>query len=211
MTPYGNNSMSVHQSGSQFFVVVFSCLVWSSLSNNLARSLGHHRWLRNNPFHLILFSTALVELAKSIPVHSKYGLLTYSSVYLYFFFHSLCPVELSLLDQKTLRHGQTTLVFVSWPWSVHHILQWLLGPFCEPPHWLYGPCTKCSVTFGSISSQRPAFFSLALPSRSMIHKHTKHMEMTMERIGYTVDPRDTVKRQWLEHLWDHGNSFEIWL
>ena len=32
---------------------------------------------------------------------------------------------------------------------------------------------KCSVTFGSISSQRPAFFSLALLSRSMTHRRTE--------------------------------------
>ena len=32
---------------------------------------------------------------------------------LLFFFHSLCPVGLSLLNQKTLRHGQTILAFVS--------------------------------------------------------------------------------------------------
>ena len=29
-------------------------------------------------------------------------------------------------------------------WSaVYHILQWLLGSFCEPLNWLYVPCTKC--------------------------------------------------------------------
>ena len=42
----------------------------SILSHNLGRSSGHHRWICNNPFHLDLFSAALVELAKSIPVHS---------------------------------------------------------------------------------------------------------------------------------------------
>ena len=49
---------------------------------------------------------------------------------------SLCPVRLSLLNQKTLRHGLTILSCVSWPGSgVHNILQWLLGSFYEPPHW----------------------------------------------------------------------------
>ena len=77
------------------------------------------------PFHLVLFSAALVELAKSIPVHSlilsshlffclpRYCLPTSSSVYLFFFFLSLCPVGLSLLNQKTLKHGQTISAFIS--------------------------------------------------------------------------------------------------
>ena len=66
------------------------------------------------PFHLVLFSAALVELAKSIPAHS---LILSSNLFfclpLLFFFLSLCPVGLSLLNQKTLRHGQTILAFVS--------------------------------------------------------------------------------------------------
>ena len=53
------------------------------------------------PFHLDLFSAALVELPTS------------SSVCLFLFFLSLCPVGLSLLNQKTLRHGKTILAFVS--------------------------------------------------------------------------------------------------
>ena len=32
-----------------------------------------------------------------------------------FFFFSLCHVGLSLLNQNTLRHGQTTVLFLSWP------------------------------------------------------------------------------------------------
>ena len=40
------------------------------LSPNLERSLGHHINFTPIPFHLVLFSAALVELAKSIPVHS---------------------------------------------------------------------------------------------------------------------------------------------
>ena len=31
---------------------------------------------------------------------------------------------------------------------------------------------KCSIASGSISSQKPAFFSLTLQSRSLIHRHT---------------------------------------
>ena len=55
------------------------------------------------PFHLDLFSAALVELAKSIPVHSLIlSSYLFSSLPLFLFFLSLCPVELSLLNQKTL-------------------------------------------------------------------------------------------------------------
>ena len=69
------------------------------------------------PFHLDLFSAALVELAKSIPVHS----LILSSHRFFclplFLFPFTVPcriaVGLSLLNQKTLRHGQTILAFVS--------------------------------------------------------------------------------------------------
>ena len=65
------------------------------------------------PFHLDLFSAALVELTKSIPVHSLILSSHPSSVCLFFFFLSLCPVGLSLQNQKTLRHGQIILAFVS--------------------------------------------------------------------------------------------------
>ena len=46
---------------------------------------------------------------------------------------------------------------------------------------------KCSIASGSISSQKPVFFSLTLQSRSMIHRH---IEMTREPISFTFDPRD---------------------
>ena len=36
-----------------------------------------------------------------------------------------------------------------------------------------GPCMRCSVNFGSISSQKPAYFSPDLPSSSMTHRHTE--------------------------------------
>ena len=49
---------------------------------------------------------------------------------------------------------------------------------------------KYSIASGSISSQRPAFFSLILQSRSMIHRQNRNMEMTRERISFTFDPKD---------------------
>ena len=126
------------------------------------------------PSHLVLSSAALAELAKSALSTPYYWRPTSSSVYLNCFFLALCPVELSLLSQKTLRHGYTILVPVSWSTSgVRHIFQWLLGSFCKDPHCWYGPCMRCSITFGSIFSKRTVSFSLALPSRSMTHMHTE--------------------------------------
>ena len=65
------------------------------------------------PFHLVLYSAPLVELAKSFPVHS----LILSS-HLFFFlplfrFLFSMPYRISLLNQKTLKHGQTILTSVS--------------------------------------------------------------------------------------------------
>ena len=65
------------------------------------------------PFHLDLFSATLVELAKSIPVHS---LILSSHLFFclpLFLFPFTVPCKIFLLNQKTLRHGQTMLAFVS--------------------------------------------------------------------------------------------------
>ena len=135
------------------------------------RSLGHHRWLYNIPFppSPVFSCPSCVNKTKSIPVHS----LILSS-HLFLFFFALCLAEPSLLSQKTLRCGQTTLISVSWPRSgLRYVFQWLPGSFFELPHWWHGPCMRCSVTFRSISSRRPASFSLGLPSRSVTHRRTE--------------------------------------
>ena len=73
--------------------------------------------------------------------------------------HYLYIFSLYILFFQTYRK----LVSVSSPGAtVHYILQWLLESVCEPPHWKHGPCTKCSVAFGSIASLSPAFNSLTL-------------------------------------------------
>ena len=64
------------------------------------------------PVHLVLFSAALVEQAKSIPVQTLILFSHFSSACL-FFILSLGPVGLSLLNQKTFRRGQITLVTAS--------------------------------------------------------------------------------------------------
>ena len=48
---------------------------------------------------------------------------------------------------------------------------------------------KCSRASGSISSQKPAFFSLTLQSMSIIHRHTEIRKCKREHISFTFDPR----------------------
>ena len=88
------------------------------------------------PFHLVLFSAALVKFTNSSPVHSLI-LSFHLFLCLPLLYPFTAPVGLSLLNQKTLRCDQTTLVSASpLPGSkVRHILQWLLGSFSKPPHW----------------------------------------------------------------------------
>ena len=68
--------------------------------------------------------------------------------------------------------------------------------FCEPPHWSHGPCMKCSIISGSISSQRPVFFCFFSNSAVKVHGSQayryRNMEMRRERISFTFDPRDAL-------------------
>ena len=110
---------------------------YSVLSHNLERTLGHRKWIRNNPF-----PAALVELAKSIPVHS----LILSS-HLFFclpplLFPFTVPCRIVFPKTEDLE---------SWPNHLSFLI----------------------ITSGSNSSQRPAFFSLTLQSKFMIHRHTE--------------------------------------
>ena len=47
-----------------------SILFYFVSSHSLGRLSGHHRWICNNPFPPCPVFSSLVELAKSIPVHS---------------------------------------------------------------------------------------------------------------------------------------------
>ena len=110
------------------------------------------------PFHLVLFSAALVELTSSIPVH----LLILSS-HLCFclpvFLPFTIPCRIFFANPEDPETWPNHLSFHFLIRSgVYHILQWLLRSFCKPPYWQHGPCTKCYIAFGSISSQRPVSF-----------------------------------------------------
>ena len=76
-----------------------------------------------------------------------------------------------------------------------HSLIWLVCSFCEQPHLVLGPCMKCSITFGSISFQRTAFFSL---NHDLLSVHEalpyRNMDETGERNSSIFNPRDLGQR-----------------
>ena len=126
------------------------------------------------PFHFVLVSAALDELPKSIPVHS---LILSSHLFFcppLFLFPCTVPCRIVFAKPEDLETWPNRLSFrFLTRVRSSYILQWLLGSFCEPPHWKNGPYMKCLVASGSISFQKPAFFSLTPQSRSMIHRHTE--------------------------------------
>ena len=87
-------------------------------------------------FHLVLFSAALVELAKYIPVHS---LILSSHLFFclpLFLFPFTVPCRVVFAKPEDLETWPNHLSFSFLTRvGVCHILQWLLGSFCEPPHW----------------------------------------------------------------------------
>ena len=120
---FKNNPKDLYQSFSKTILKIYSILNYPII---LEGRRGTKDEFATIPFHLVLFSAALAELANSIPVHSLILLspIPTSSVCRFVFVLSLCPVGLSLLNQKTLKRGQTILVSASGPGSgVHHILQ----------------------------------------------------------------------------------------
>ena len=132
------------------------------------------------PFRLVLFSAALVELAKSIPVHS---LILFSHLFFCLppFFLSLCPVGLSFVNWKTLKHGQLSFCFLTRVRS---------SSYSPMAAWIFLRSSSL-VTWSSASHLKSLrSFSLTLQSRSMIHGHTEICKITRERISFTFDPRD---------------------
>ena len=98
------------------------------LSHYLARSLRHHRYFTTAPCHLVLSSGALVHPCPLFNIvfppllHSRkkrgtggpdpLNILNLPTpMFFYYFFFSHSVEELFLLNQKTLRHGQTIFHF----------------------------------------------------------------------------------------------------
>ena len=119
------------------------------------------------PFPPVMFSASLIELAKSIPVHS---LILFSHLIFclpLFLFPCTVPCRIVFAKPEDLE---------TWPnyLSFRFLTRVRSSSFSPMAVWIkHGPYMKCSIDSGSITSQKPAFFSLSLQSRSMIHKHTE--------------------------------------
>ena len=114
------------------------CIFFFYKAHNLGRLLGITDDFETIPFHLVLFSAALVELAKFIPVHPLILSfhLFFSLSLLLFPFIVFCRIVFAKLED--LQASQNHLHVC--------VLKRLLGSFCK-----HGPCKKCSKLFDSIS------------------------------------------------------------
>ena len=141
------------------------------------------------PFHLVLFSAALVELTNSILVHS---LILSSHLFLclplLFPFTVPCTIVLAKPEDFEMWPNHLSFSFLTRVRS-YHILQWLPGSFCKPPYWQHGPSKKCYIAFDSISSQSLLFFST---SAAKVHNSQvyRNIGMTREPMSFIFDPRD---------------------
>ena len=88
------------------------------------------------PFHLVLFSAALVELVKSIPVHPLIlsSHLFFCLPLILFPFKVPCRIVFARPEDLETWPNHLSFRFLTVS-GVRHILQWLLGSFCEPPDW----------------------------------------------------------------------------
>ena len=126
------------------------------------------------PFHLDLFSTALVGLAKSIPVHSLIlsSHLFFCLPLILFPFTVPCRIVFAKPEDLETCPNHLSFRFLTRVRSSSYspMAAWIFLRTSSLVTWsLY----ECSIASGSISSQKPAFFSLTLQSRSMIHGHTE--------------------------------------
>ena len=126
------------------------------------------------PFHLDLFSAALDELAKSIPVRS---LILSSHLFFclpLFLFPFTVPFRIVFAKPEDLETWPNHLSFRFLTRvrssSNSPMAAWI---FLRTSSLVTCPYMKCSIASGSISSQKPVFFSLTMQSRSMIHRHTE--------------------------------------
>ena len=123
----------------------------------------------------LLFSAALVELAKSIPGHS---LILSSDLFLclpllLFPFTLPCRIVFAKPEDLEMWPNHLSFRFLTRVKSSSYppMAAWiLLRTSSLVTRCLY----KMFNSLGGISSQRPAFFSLTLQSRSMIHRHIKY-------------------------------------
>ena len=134
----------------------------------------HGRWGTTGDFPSCPVLAAPVELEKSIPVHSLIlsSHLFFCLPLLLFPFTVPCRIVFAEPVDLETWPNHLSFCFLSMDRSSSYspMAAWI---FLQTSSLIHGHCTKCSITFGSISFQRPAFSSLALLSRSMIHRLTE--------------------------------------
>ena len=171
--------------------VLLHVLFYSILSHNLGGSSGTTDEFATIPFHLDLFSAALVELAKSIPVHS---LILSSHLFFclpLFLFPFTVPCRIVFAKPEDLE---------TWPnhLSFRFLTRVRSSSYSPMAAWIFLR-TSSLVTwslYDMLSSLRLHLISKAcvLFSNSAVkvyHSQAyKNMEMTRERISFTFDPRD---------------------
>ena len=85
-----------------YLIITSLCLfIFSFLAHNLGRSLGFTYDFTTISFHLVLFSAALAELAKYIPVHSlilSSHLFFWLLLFLFPFLLVLCKIIFAKLE-----------------------------------------------------------------------------------------------------------------
>ena len=129
--------------------------------------------LQQSPFHLVLFSAALVEQTNPILVNS---FILSSHLFLcqplLFPFTVFCRIVFAKPEDFEAWPNHLSFHFLTRVRSLSYspMAAWI---FLQTSLLVHGPCTKCYIAFDSISSQKPVFFSLTLQSRSMIHMHTE--------------------------------------
>ena len=143
------------------------------------------------PFHLDLFSAALVELAKSIPVQS---LILSSHLFFclpLFLFPFTVPCRNVFAKPEDLETWPNDLSFRFLTRvrssSYSPMAAWI---FLRTSSLVIWSLYEISIASGSISSQKPAFFSLNSAVKVHDSQAYRNMEMKRERISFTFDPRD---------------------
>ena len=137
------------------------------------------------PFHLDMFSAALVELAKSIPVHS---LILSSHLFFYlplflFPFTMPCRIVFAKLDDIETWPNHLSFRFLTRVRSSSYSPM-ATCIFLRTSSLVTWSLYMCSIASGSISSQKPAFFCLTLQSKVHDSQAHRNMEITKERISF---------------------------
>ena len=128
-------------------------------------------------------------------------------MYLFYFSYLQCPVESSLLNQKTFRCGHNTLVLVSWPGQESIILSNGFLDLSANLLICYDFCANCPIVLGRISPQRSWLFSITVwtnpPTPAMYLPGVGCSKLTTSLVNVSL------KFQMLRAiLWEHQKILE---